>query len=121
MAQWAQGLGAPTASTADVEQPVLSRPLTLTTHEKVMEAGQNIDSTPPFKYEVDETHKDQEFRAPRQQLPAWKNRHEFIRKLDGSRLSSSESSYWIWEDYDLSRIGCACSSKAFWSHLLHSG
>ena len=26
MAQWAQGLGAPTASTADVEQPVLSRP-----------------------------------------------------------------------------------------------
>ena len=73
MAHWAQGLGAPTASTADVKQPVLSRPLTLTTHEKVMEAGQKIDSTLPFKYEVNETHKDQEFRTPRQQLPAWKN------------------------------------------------
>ena len=45
MAQWAQGLGAPTASTADMEQPVLTRPLTLTTNEKVMEAGQLIDST----------------------------------------------------------------------------
>ena len=27
MAQWAQGLGAPTASTVDMEQPVLTRPL----------------------------------------------------------------------------------------------
>ena len=86
MAQWAQGLGAPTASTADMEQPVLTKPLTLTTNEKVMEAGQLIDSTLPFKYDVNETHRDQEFRTPRHQLRAWDKRHEFIKKLGGSRL-----------------------------------
>ena len=58
MAQWAQGLGAPTASTADMEQPVLTGPLTLTTNERIMEAGQLIDSTLPFKYDVNETHRD---------------------------------------------------------------
>ena len=86
MAQWAQGLGAPTASTADMEQPVLTKPLALITSEKVMEAGQLIDSTLPFKYDVNETHRDQEFRTPRSTLPAWIKRHEFIKKLDGSRL-----------------------------------
>ena len=69
-----------------MEQPVLTKPLTLATNETVMEAGQAIDSTLPFKYQVNETHQDQEFRTPRQQLPAWKNRREFIKKLDGSRL-----------------------------------
>ena len=86
MAGWAQGLGAPTASRADTEQPVLTRPLILSTNEKVMEAGQLIDSTLPFKYDVNETHQDQEFRTPKHQLPAWKTRKEFIEKLDGSRL-----------------------------------
>ena len=70
MGQWAQGLGARTASTADVEQPVLSRPLTLITSEKGMEEGQLIDSTLPIKYDVNETHQGQEFKTPRQQLPA---------------------------------------------------
>ena len=86
MAGWAQGLGAPTASIADAEQPVLTRPLILSTNEKVMEAGRLIDSTLPFKYDVNETHQDQEFGTPKQQLPAWKTRKEFIEKLDGSRL-----------------------------------
>ena len=86
MAQWAQGLGAPTASSADVEQPVLSKPLILIANEKVMEAGQLIDSTLPFKYNVNETHEDQVLRAPRHQLPAWNKRCDFIKKLDGSRL-----------------------------------
>ena len=86
MAQWGQGLGAPTASTADLEQPVLTRPLILETNEKVMEAGQLIDSTLPFKYDVNETHRDQAFKNPKHQLPAWKTHHEFIEKLDGSRL-----------------------------------
>ena len=71
MAQWAQGLGAPTASTADLEQPVLTRPLVLETNEKVMEAGQLIDSTLPLKFHVNETHRDQAFKSPRYQLPAW--------------------------------------------------
>ena len=86
MAQWAQGLSARTASIADVEQPVLSKPLILTPHERVMEAGQAIDSSLPIKYHVNETHRDQEFKTPREQLPAWRNRHDFIRKLDWSRL-----------------------------------
>ena len=86
MAGWAQGLSAPTASIADLEQPVLTKPLILNTSEKVMEAGRLIDSTLPFKYDVNETHQDQEFRNPKQQLPAWKKREEFIEKLDGSRL-----------------------------------
>ena len=89
MAKWAHGLSAPTASIADVEQPVLSKPLILTPEEQVMDAGRAIDSTLPFTYQVNETHKDQEFRlfrAPREQLPACKNRQEFIKRLDGSRL-----------------------------------
>ena len=86
MAQWAQGLSAPTASIAETEQPVLSKPLILAPQERVMEAGQAIDSTLPFKYQVNETHQDQQSKVPREQLPAWKNREEFIEKLDGSRL-----------------------------------
>ena len=68
IAQWAQGLGAPTASTADMEQPVLTKPLTLLANEQVREAGQSIDSTLQFKYDVNETHRDQEFRTPRRLL-----------------------------------------------------
>ena len=86
MAGWAQGLSAPTASISETEQPVLTKPLILNTTEKVMGAGQLIDSTLPFEYNVNETHKDQEFRTPKQQLPAWNKREEFIKKLDGSRL-----------------------------------
>ena len=84
MAQWAQGLGATTASTADMEQPVLTRPLTLATNERVMEAGQLIHSILPFNYDVNETHAEQEFRTPKHQLPAWKKRHDFIERLDRS-------------------------------------
>ena len=51
-----------------------------------MEAGRLIDSTLPFRYEVNETHQSQEFKKPRHQLPAWNKRMEFIQKLDGSRL-----------------------------------
>ena len=86
MAGWAQGLGATTASIADMDQPVLTKPLILNTNEKIMEAGQLIDSTLPIKYDVNETHKDQAFKRPRHQLPAWEGRKEFIEKLDGSRL-----------------------------------
>ena len=86
MAGWAQGLSAPTASIADFEQPVLTKPLVLATNEKVMEAGRLIDSTLPFKYEVNETHQGQDFKRPKFSLPAWEKRMEFIKKLDGSRL-----------------------------------
>ena len=86
MAQWAQGLAAPTASIADAEQPVLTRPLLLRPKEKITEVGQAIDSSLPFNYNVNETHRDQQFRTPRHQLPAWKNREEFIKKQDGSPL-----------------------------------
>ena len=58
MAGWAQGLSAPTASIAEMEQPVLTKPLVLNTSEKVMEPGRLIDSTLPFKYDVNETHQD---------------------------------------------------------------
>ena len=86
IAGWAQGLSAPTASIAETEQPVLTKPLILNTSEKVMEAGRLIDSTLPFEYNVNETHQDQSFRRPKQQLPAWNKREEFIKNLDGSRL-----------------------------------
>ena len=48
MAGWAQGLSVPTASIADFEQPVFTKPLVLDTSEKVMEAGRLIDSTLPL-------------------------------------------------------------------------
>ena len=83
---WAQGLGTVTSSLPDEEQPVLSRPLILNTGEKIMEKGQEIDSTLPIKYEVNETHRDQEFKRPKSNLPAWENRREFTERLDGSRL-----------------------------------
>ena len=86
MAGWGQELNAPTAPIADTEQPVLRRPLLLTSQEKITEVGQAIDSSLPFNYNVNPTHQDQQFRTPREQLPAWKNREEFIKKLGGSRL-----------------------------------
>ena len=86
MLGWAQGLGTVTSSLPDEEQPVLTKPLILNTDEKIMEKGQSIDSTLPIKYDVNETHRDQEFKRPKDSLPAWENRREFIEKLDGSRL-----------------------------------
>ena len=86
MLGWAQGLGTVASSLPDEEQPVLTKPLTLNTDEKVMEKSQSIDSTLPIKYNVNETHRDQEFKRPKDKLPAWENRQEFIEKLDGSRL-----------------------------------
>ena len=65
------------ASIADVEQRVLSKPLVLSAPE----SGREGEGS-----KVNETHKDQEFKTPREQLPAWKNREEFIKRLDGSRL-----------------------------------
>ena len=50
-----------------------------------MEAGRLIESTLPVQYEENQA-KDQDFVRPKAQLPAWRNREEFIRKLDGSRL-----------------------------------
>ena len=86
IAGWGQGL-APAASVADTEQhPVLRRPLLLTAQEKITEVGQLIDSSLPFNYDVNQTHESQPFKTPRDQLPAWKDREEFIKKPDGSRL-----------------------------------
>ena len=65
---------------------MLTKPLILNTSEKVMEAGRLIDSTLPFKYDVNEAHQDQDFRKPKHQLLAWNKREELIKKFDGSRL-----------------------------------
>ena len=54
--------------------------------KEIMEKGQEIDSTLPIKYDVNETRRDQEFRRPKANLPAWEHRQEFIERLDGSRL-----------------------------------
>ena len=88
MAAWGQGLGTATiaSSLPDEERPLLTKPLILNPDERIMDAGRLIDSTLPIQYEVNETHQDQVFRRPKDQLPAWKNRQEFIKKLDGSRL-----------------------------------
>ena len=50
-----------------------------------MEAGRAIDSTLPVQYEENQA-RDEDFVRPNAQLPAWRNREEFIKKLDGSRL-----------------------------------
>ena len=87
MAGWGQGLGTATmaSSLPDEERPVLTKPLILNPDESIMEAGRLIDSTLPIKYNVSDSQA-QPFTRPRDQLPAWKNQEEFIKKLDGSRL-----------------------------------
>ena len=50
-----------------------------------MEAGRANDSTLPVQYEENQG-RDEDFVRPIAHLPAWKNREEFIKKLDGSRL-----------------------------------
>ena len=88
MAGWGQGLGTATmaSSLPDEERPILTKPLILNADERIMDAGRSIDSTLPINYDVSETSRSQDFRRPRDQLPAWNNRQEFIKKLDGSRL-----------------------------------
>ena len=88
MAGWGQGLGTATiaSSLPDEERPVLTKPLILNPDERIMDAGRLIDSTLPIRYDVSETRQGQDFSRPKDQLPAWKNRQEFIQKLDGSRL-----------------------------------
>ena len=88
MAGWGQGLGTATVASSlpDEERLVLTKPLILTPDERIMDAGRSIESTLPIKYEINENASDQAFRKPHAQLPAWKNRQEFIKKLDGSRL-----------------------------------
>ena len=87
MAGWGQGLGTATvvSSLPDEERSILTKPLVLTPGERIMEAGKMIDSALPVQYEENQV-KDQDFVKPNAQLPAWKNREEFIKKLDGSRL-----------------------------------
>ena len=87
MAGWDQGLGTATvvSSLPDEERTVLTKPLILTPGERIMEAGKAIDSTLPVQYEENQP-KDRDFVKPNAQLPAWKSRQEFIKKLDGSRL-----------------------------------
>ena len=87
MAGWGQGLGTATviSSIPDEERPVLTKPLILSPEERIMEEGRLIESTLPVQYEENQA-KDQDFVRPNAQLPAWRNREEFIRKLDGSRL-----------------------------------
>ena len=87
MAGWGQGLGTATvvSSIPDEERPVLTKPLILSPEERIMEAGRLIESTLPVQYEENQA-KDQDFVRPNAQLPAWRNREEFIKKLDGSRL-----------------------------------
>ena len=87
MAGWGQGLGTATvvSSLPDEERTVLTKPLVLTPGERIMEAGRAIDSTLPVQYEENQV-RDEDFVRPNAQLPAWKNREEFIKKLDGSRL-----------------------------------
>ena len=87
MAGWGQGLGATTvvSSLPDEERPVLNKPLILSPGERIMEAGRLIESTLPVQYDESEI-KDQDFVRPHAQLPAWRNREEFIKKLDVSRL-----------------------------------
>ena len=96
MLGWAQGLGTVTSSLPDEEQPVLTKPLILNTNEKVMEKGQLIDSTLPIKYDVNETHWDQPFRRPKDKLPAWENRQEFIEKTGWESVANCSSSHWLW-------------------------
>ena len=87
MAGWGQGLGTATvvSSVPDEERPILTKPLILSPGERIMEAGRRIESTLPVQYE-DNQVRDQDFLRPNAQLPAWRNREEFIQKLDGSRL-----------------------------------
>ena len=87
MAGWGQGLGTAimASSLPDEERPVLTKPLILNSDERIMDAGRSIDSALPINYDVSEVQA-QPFSRPRDQLPAWKNRYEFIKKLDGSRL-----------------------------------
>ena len=77
MARWAAGLTLPTASTAEAEQ------LPLTLNERITAEGKNIDSTLPFIYGVNQAP---ELDAPKENLPAWRDQEEFIKKVDGSRL-----------------------------------
>ena len=74
-----------------------------------MEAGQSIDSNLPFNYDVNETHRDQAFKIPRHQLPAWKKRHDFIEKLDGSRLLVFKAPTGSGKDYNLFSPSCTSS------------
>ena len=85
MAGWGQGLGTATVASSlpDEERPVLTKPLFLASDEKIMDAGRSIDSTLPIKYDVSETHQDQEFRKPKDQLPAWKIDRSSSRNLMG--------------------------------------
>ena len=78
-----EGLGTVTSSLPDEEQPVLTKPLILNTDEKIMEKGQSIDSTLPIKYDVNKTHRDQEFRRPKDRLPAGKTDRNSLRNLMG--------------------------------------
>ena len=84
MAGWGQGLGTATvvSSLPDEQRPILTKPLILSPGERIMEAGRSIESTLPVQYEENQA-KDQDFVKPNAQLPAWRNREEFIRKLDG--------------------------------------
>ena len=87
MAGWGQGLGTATVASSlpDEDRPVLAKPLILAPGERIMEAGRLIESTLPVQYEENQA-KDPDFIRPSAQLPAWKKREEFIKKLDGSRL-----------------------------------
>ena len=87
MAGWGQGLGTATvvSSIPDEERPLLTKPLILSPGERIMEAGKRIESTLPVQYEENQS-RDKDFVKPNAHLPAWRNREEFIKKLDGSRL-----------------------------------
>ena len=98
MLGWAQGLGTVTSSLPDEEQPVLTKPLILNTDEKIMEKGQSIDSTLPIKYNVNETHRDQAFKRPKDKLPAWKS------------IVNHSSSHWFRENNHLPSPCCKSNS-----------
>ena len=57
---------------SDDEQPALTKPLVLNTDEKTMQKGQSIDPRLcQSSIMLNETHRDQAFKRPKDSLPAW--------------------------------------------------
>ena len=83
-----------------------------------MEAGRAIDSTLPVQYEENQG-RDEDFVRPNAHLPAWKNREEFIKKLDGSRWLIIRAPTGSGKATIYPALAAQGDSQAIWSYLLY--
>ena len=73
----------PATSTLGADQSTFTRTTPLNHQEVITPEGKLIESTLPFIHGVNQAL---DFNRPKKDLPAWQNRAEFLKKLDGSRL-----------------------------------